>query len=101
MKFKFSVERTHINRGYKSLSDSCPIALCIQESIDVNKVNVGCTEEDHVYFTMNEGTEYKALLPIIACEFIEQFDDSKRDSDDLEPFEFEIDAEVIGPQPLD
>ncbi len=62
----------------------------------VGLLNVG-EEEGIVLFETIDGTQYKAVLPVNAVEFYKAFDDGKP----VQPIEFEIDADVIGPEPTD
>jgi hypothetical protein len=93
MIFKFKVEQKYIDNGIPEESNNCPIALSVNEQLKIDNTRIGSIEEDMMYFTTNDGTEYKALLPNIACEFYTKFDAG----DQVEPIEFEVDADVIGP----
>lgn len=101
MKFKVKVTQNHIDNGEKEEMHSCAIALAFIDIPNVDHIpystpTVG-EEEGIVEFETTDGTQYKALLPKNAVEFYKAFDKGEQ----VQPIEFEIDADVIGPEPTD
>lgn len=101
MKFNIKVTQDHINKGERENGYECAISLAFIDMPNVVHVPYSTPvvgeEEGIAKFETTDGTEYKAILPKNVVEFIQAFDKNK----EVEPIEFEIDADVIGPQPWD
>ena len=81
MKVKVNVTQNHIQRGRRSNSNYCPIALALKETLGLKTVSVS----DGVLF----GGGYERLrvqLPLHARKFIRAFDDKKA----VKPFSFTL-----------
>jgi hypothetical protein len=82
-----SVTHTHISRGHKAKSCSCPLALAIESSIPgfnaaVAKYNV---------FLWKSKMKKTVALPSVAQEFVRNFDAGRQ----VVPFCFELDADDL------
>lgn len=86
LKLTIKVGQRHIDKGRKCISHSCPIALAIAEHLkDATYVSVS----DETIFINYHGHEATYQTPIIAANFIKDFDASEK----VEPFEFELEVE--------
>ena len=79
-KVKIKVKQKHIDKGVRSSSSCCHIALAMKDKgyTDVYVDYFGMTYETKKY-------EWAGELPSEAKKFIEHFDDEEK----VEPFEFE------------
>lgn len=97
MIFNLKVIQEDIDLGIREEADLCALARTFKRELKTDEVKIG-ENEGEVQFTTNDGTEYKAVLPLNAVEFYHNFDDCEVV---VTPFEFSIDADVVGPEPED
>ena len=77
---KIQVTQREIDDGEPGNAESCPVALAIMRTLDVDDVRVKYAE------IWIEGQKFEA--PLKVCGFVENFDDE--DGDIPEPFEFDL-----------
>lgn len=101
MKFNIKVTQDHIDNGEKENGYTCAISLAFISMPNIVHIPYSTPvvgeEEGIACFETTDGTEYRAVLPINATEFYQAFDEGNL----VHPIEFEIDADVVGPEPTD
>lgn len=81
-KIKIEVTKDDIAKGMRSNGCACPIALAIKRTLHCSAVEVNYGDS----FISKNGDIYELILPNIAYEFIELFDDFAI----VEPFSFDL-----------
>lgn len=80
---KISVQVKHISRGVPHAAESCPIALAVNDTLELSEHCSVAGPYGHVFKT--EGVLF-FRLPRLAAEFVSHFDNGLP----VEPFEFEL-----------
>lgn len=89
MKIKVHVTQEDINRGMKSQSSKCPIALACRGIPNCREAIIGI----NVAFLTIGKMEYKFLLPEMAGKFVRAFDSGL--SWNCKPFTFEMTGKYV------
>ena len=85
---KVNVTQEHIDKGERYSTSACPIARALKDVLPADSCAVNVRAAVAVWF-QNSGY-YRAWLPHSAQDFVVEFDSGQ----DVEPFSFELDADV-------
>ena len=88
---KIQVTKEDIEKGERGSCEWCPVALAIQRTYDLKngKDKMVTVDEDGVGI-WQDSVEKHYRLPLIARDFIHDFDNSDIKSEQLKPFSFKI-----------
>ena len=88
---KIQVTKEDIEKGERGSCEWCPVALAIQRTYDLkNGKDKMVTVDDSTVGIWQDSVEKQYQLPLIARDFIHDFDNDRRVAEGLGPFSFKI-----------